>query len=421
MGKFREKEWRWENLGKGILQKQSTIFISNLPPRFRWQGLWFAFARHGEVIDAFIPAKKSKRGIRYGFVRFINLEDAEKAIDQKNGSVLYGCQLTASLARFSDNLEDRTNKQVKNRVSKNVETTNNQSKCIGERSSESCDSLKKPCRKRILGHVEEEAIRKLKKCLVGTMATVCSTSQVEDRLQTWGLNDVTVKYMGGCKFLIGIKDQELSSRLQIQEWAILKEIFTEVETWTNLFHLPERITWIQARAKKIVNNSSESSLDFSPHSVHSTTPTNDTFFNCNGEDEVTKAICLKKASLINVYSTNINERRSLGEKDFLGNAQSVELPLQKHLEIPISMQVFNEAVCRDFNANSPKELGPPALLNRPTLRWADVVANNQGRAQQEASASWAHTIDLVNNQSITDFLEEFLNVSEYGDGELLFG
>ncbi|KAK9045781.1 hypothetical protein V6N11_051689 [Hibiscus sabdariffa] len=130
------------------------------------------------------------------------------------------------------------------------------------------------------------------------------------------------------------------------------------------------------------------------------------------------------------------------------------------------MQVFNEAVCRDFNANSPKELGPPALLNRPTLRWADVVANNQGRAQQEASASWAHTIDLVNNQSITDFLEvgkpsnlsvgekqveskeedhnlsnteqlleicgkwlleeveavmEFLNVSEYGDGELLFG
>ncbi|KAK8671541.1 hypothetical protein V6N13_038135 [Hibiscus sabdariffa] len=175
MGEFREKEWRWESSGKRIRQKQfqTTVFVSSLPPRLHWQGLWFAFARHGEVIDAFIPEKKSKKGIRYGFVRFVNLEDAEK------------------------------------------------------------------------GHVEDETLRKLRKCLIGTMETVCSTSQVKDHLQAWGLNDITVKYMGGCRFLIDIKDQDLSTRLQIQQWAILKEIFTEVETWTDLFHLPERTTWIQ--------------------------------------------------------------------------------------------------------------------------------------------------------------------------------
>ncbi|KAK8558079.1 hypothetical protein V6N13_073758 [Hibiscus sabdariffa] len=207
------------------------------------------------------------------------------------------------------------------------------------------------------------------------MATVCNTSQVKDRLQTWGLNDVTVKYMGGCKFLIDIKDQELSSRLQIQEWAILKEI------WTDLFHLPERITWIQKncgflgvpnligrkcltifrlrnRAPSLNRHVPRRLLTTlrNPHRIFLhipfTPPLRPTTL---GEDEVTKAICLKKASLIDVYSTDINERRSLGEKDFLGNAQSVELPLQNHLEIPISMQVFN----------SPKELGPPALLKSP--------------------------------------------------------
>ncbi|KAL4348833.1 hypothetical protein GQ457_17G003060 [Hibiscus cannabinus] len=230
-------------LGSGDGRVQGKGFDkNNFKPLFsfrtclHWQGLWFSFARHGEVIDAFIPVKKSKKGIRFGFVQFVNLEDAEKAIAQMNGSVLYGCRLTVSLARFWDNLEDRKNKQVKNRVSKNGESSKNQSKCIGEMSSDSRDSLKKPCLKRIMGHVEDEALRKLERCLIGTMATVCNTSQVEDRLQAWGLNDVTVKYMGGCRFL---KDQELISRLQIQEWAILKE------TWTDLFHLPERRTWIQ--------------------------------------------------------------------------------------------------------------------------------------------------------------------------------
>ncbi|KAK9019594.1 hypothetical protein V6N11_054110 [Hibiscus sabdariffa] len=41
-----------------------------------------------------------------------------------------------------------------------------------------------------------------------------------------------------------------------------------------------------------------------------------------------------------MYSTDNNERRLLGEKDFPGNAQSVELPLPLHnnLEFPIWMQ-----------------------------------------------------------------------------------
>ncbi|KAK8561272.1 hypothetical protein V6N12_048346 [Hibiscus sabdariffa] len=178
-------------------------------------------------------------------------------------------------------------------------------------SSDSRDSMEKPCLKRVLGHVEDEALRKLNKCLIGSMATVCSTSQVEDRLHC-----VTVKYMGGCKFLIDIMDQELFSQLQVQEWAILKEVLSEVESWTDLFHLPERITWIQSvapnhsQAKKNVEFSSESSSDSSSDSVQSTAPTNKTHFNCNGEDEVAKAICSEKVSLVDVSSGDLWERKT---------------------------------------------------------------------------------------------------------------
>ncbi|KAK8632342.1 hypothetical protein V6N13_072736 [Hibiscus sabdariffa] len=206
MGELREREKvrkvrEWESLGKGRTQKhiQTTVFVSNLPPRLHWKGLWFAFARYGEVMDAFIPTKKSKTGFRYGFVRFLSLEDAERAILHLNGGVLYRNRLNASLARFSDNLEGRKSKQMKNNELRNRETGKNLNIHVGESSSDSRDTLRKPRLKRVLGHVDEEALKKLEKCLIGTMATVCSTSQVEDRLQAWGQNDVIVKYMGGCE------------------------------------------------------------------------------------------------------------------------------------------------------------------------------------------------------------------------------
>ncbi|KAK8709242.1 hypothetical protein V6N13_060267 [Hibiscus sabdariffa] len=100
--------------------------------------------------------------------------------------------------------------------------------------------------KRVQGFVEEEALVRLNKCAVGTMATVCSIISVEQRLQGWGLGELEIKSMGGRRFLIESKDQELFEYLKEQEWSYLLEVFSEVEPWSELFHLPERITWIQA-------------------------------------------------------------------------------------------------------------------------------------------------------------------------------
>ncbi|KAK8658063.1 hypothetical protein V6N13_036278 [Hibiscus sabdariffa] len=196
--------------------------------------------KHGEVVDAFIPARKSKKGYRFGFVRFTTLKEAEKAIAQMNGCVLYGSRLVVRLAKFSDNLEDRLCKQLKFRVLKNGESSKNQSKYIGDMSNSPRDSLKKSCLKRIQGHVEEEAIKKLKMCFIGKTTTRYSTSQVEERLLARGLKDVSVKFMGGCSFLINLNAQELSSNLHLHEWAILKEAFSEVNTWSDLFYSSER-------------------------------------------------------------------------------------------------------------------------------------------------------------------------------------
>ncbi|KAK8620185.1 hypothetical protein V6N13_066667 [Hibiscus sabdariffa] len=42
--------------------------------------MWFAFARHGKVVDAFIANSLSRGGKKHGFVRFGNRSDALRAV-----------------------------------------------------------------------------------------------------------------------------------------------------------------------------------------------------------------------------------------------------------------------------------------------------------------------------------------------------
>ncbi|KAK8604732.1 hypothetical protein V6N13_099663 [Hibiscus sabdariffa] len=77
-----------------------TLFVKNIPEKLHWQGLWFAFGRHGDIVDAFIATKKSKDGKRFGFVRVKNWGDANRIIERLNNSRLFGSMISVSLARF---------------------------------------------------------------------------------------------------------------------------------------------------------------------------------------------------------------------------------------------------------------------------------------------------------------------------------
>ncbi|KAK8598059.1 hypothetical protein V6N13_095451 [Hibiscus sabdariffa] len=61
-------------------QKQiTTVFVDNISPALHWQGLWQAFARHENVVDAFIARKLNRGGRRFKFVRFEKKADAWRA------------------------------------------------------------------------------------------------------------------------------------------------------------------------------------------------------------------------------------------------------------------------------------------------------------------------------------------------------
>ncbi|KAK8623421.1 hypothetical protein V6N13_118306 [Hibiscus sabdariffa] len=65
----------------------------------RWLKQLFGY--HGEVVDVYIPNKRTSTGKRFGFVRFTRFDDANRAIDRLNGFILFKSRLSVNLVRFN--------------------------------------------------------------------------------------------------------------------------------------------------------------------------------------------------------------------------------------------------------------------------------------------------------------------------------
>ncbi|KAK8625711.1 hypothetical protein V6N13_056872 [Hibiscus sabdariffa] len=190
----RSKNRKEEEDGLGT----STVFVENIPNSMLWKGLWHAFARNGDVVDAYIAKKLSERRRRFGFVRFKSKTNATRAIEQLNGFSLYGSRLLVKMAEFErKNGEgvDNNSARMCNKYHKDFNNHElggdftNHELGGGTRMNYNNEggSNERRNKKRIIGHIEEEDLWNLRSCQFVTTATVCSVSSIESRLaEIWG-------------------------------------------------------------------------------------------------------------------------------------------------------------------------------------------------------------------------------------------
>ncbi|KAK8650147.1 hypothetical protein V6N13_139796 [Hibiscus sabdariffa] len=171
--------------------------------------------------------------------------DADRAIERLNGFVLNGFELFVSEAKYGGYQQawryTSNGKSERNSTTRMIDevTQKNHLKETKGKIDGEAEDMDFKVYKKVQGHIEEETLCKLERCLVGTMATVCSSSNVAERLNRWGLGD------GGRSFLIEMKDQELYKFHEDLHLSYLKEVFEEVEPWTEAYRISERETWIQ--------------------------------------------------------------------------------------------------------------------------------------------------------------------------------
>ncbi|KAK8557199.1 hypothetical protein V6N13_013475 [Hibiscus sabdariffa] len=195
-----------------------SLFVENLPERLHWKGLWFAFARHGEVVNVYIARKKSRGDKRFGFVRMKNLEETNRVTQRLNGAILYGSRLVVKIARDNQGQSWKRNTTGRSQSTEFKKTgiiMDDEAVVQKVRTRVSTEEdIGKEKFKRIIGHVENEDLWNLRRCLVGVMDMVCSVSSIHSRLLKWGLGDINVQRLGAKTYLLTIMDEELSQMLE---------------------------------------------------------------------------------------------------------------------------------------------------------------------------------------------------------------
>ncbi|KAK8714564.1 hypothetical protein V6N13_149754 [Hibiscus sabdariffa] len=233
--------------------KAFSFYVENIPKALHWKGLRHVFARYGDVVDVFIARKLSKAGKKFGFVRFKKQEDANRAIVSLNGFVLNGAKLSVSMAKFAGGRVEWNRKllgDIQGDIGKDDEekyrtmtSERNKGPCVEGTESRIKEVVNQKIRK-VLGHIEEEDLRKLKRCLVGESSTGVSISIIQNKLIKRGLGDIKVQRLGGKLYLHSFEDDDLFLMLKELNWSHLKEIFSNVMPWSEDIRGVDRFAWL---------------------------------------------------------------------------------------------------------------------------------------------------------------------------------
>ncbi|CAK8572844.1 unnamed protein product [Lathyrus sativus] len=96
--------WEVEDRVKGKKAREPTyIFITKFLDRMRAKDLYLLMKDFGDVDGVFIPHKRDRRGKKYDFMRFFDVDDARSLVLKLDKFFIERRKLFDNLPRFSRN------------------------------------------------------------------------------------------------------------------------------------------------------------------------------------------------------------------------------------------------------------------------------------------------------------------------------
>ncbi|GKD51811.1 hypothetical protein Tco_1280787, partial [Tanacetum coccineum] len=183
---------------------------------------------YGHVVDTFIPTKRSKAGKRFGFVRFINVFNEERLVNNLCTIWIDRLKLHANIARFH-----RTPLYEKYSAPKNAVVKGQSQPDI--RDSESIPAVV----------LDDECLmsKDLSKSLFGRVKEFASLANLKMALSNEGFVDIKIQYMGELWVLMEFVSE--NSIKLFRDNVSVGSLFSQIKQVSMDFTIDGRIVWVE--------------------------------------------------------------------------------------------------------------------------------------------------------------------------------
>ncbi|GJV01014.1 nucleotide-binding alpha-beta plait domain-containing protein [Tanacetum coccineum] len=253
MGSYRTKE-------DDVAKNPTSVFITNFPESLSAKELFHSCNKYGHVVDTFIPTKRSKAGKRFGFVRFINVFNEERLVNNLCTVWIDRYKLHANIARFHrtpvngvKNLSkdaggiksNNTYSKMKDDRIMNANGTNgggNSYVCVmkGQLQSGGGDIESVPA-----VVLDDECLlsKDLSKSLLGRVKEFASLANLKMALTNEGFVDIKIQYMGELWVMLEFITEEsiklFCDNVSVGSW------FSQFKQASMDFVTESRIAWVE--------------------------------------------------------------------------------------------------------------------------------------------------------------------------------
>ncbi|PWA79095.1 hypothetical protein CTI12_AA209760 [Artemisia annua] len=242
----------YKSMEDDVMKISTSIFVTNFPEQTSAKDLWMACKQYGQVVDAFIPIRRSKIGKRFGFVRFIKIFDVERLVNNLCTVWIGSHRLHANVARFQRASRQNSNNygSVKGESRKSNVDVKPVSGDLGVNKSfarvvkggiQGCNV---PEDKPVMV-LDEDCVNKeeYKWGLHGKVKEFGLLHNLKTALGKEGFGDVGLSYLGGLWVMLDFKS--LEAKVNFESKAGVCSWFSQIIQASNDFVVDERIAWVE--------------------------------------------------------------------------------------------------------------------------------------------------------------------------------
>ncbi|PWA49342.1 hypothetical protein CTI12_AA482700 [Artemisia annua] len=237
-----------------------SFMFFNFPEDWGMGKLWMIFKKHGTVFDMFMAQRRLRNGMRYGFVRFKFVNDAENLLRQ-----LQNIKIEKGLAKQNysrnnyewhkrgttiDNKNNRSFVDVLNGGRKEGDVVNNEKKGYGSSGKQTKDenisswTEKQDAGRCIVAEGNEINEEVLCRSVVGEVKALCFLSKIPTLCDEIGPGKIEVKLLGGLEAMVVMENENTAGNVLKNNEHGLRRWMHKLRSGRCYQRTAGRITWI---------------------------------------------------------------------------------------------------------------------------------------------------------------------------------